>query len=341
MKKTGILLINLGTPDSYEPEAVGKYLREFLMDPWVIDIPSPLRWILVNLLIVPRRKYDSAKLYRKVWMAEGSPLLHHSLELTRRLCKELSDYPVSFGMRYGQPSIESALSELRAAGASQIFAIPLYPQYSLAATESSVRFTQSLAEKLCPEVELKFMPAFYGEDEYLDATAKVTAAALGQINYDLLLFSFHGLPERQVKKTDKSGRHCLMVENCCDQISDVNRDCYRAQSYATARELVRRLGVPSEKYRVGFQSRLKGAPWIQPFSDEFYRNLPKTGIKRLAVACPSFVADCLETLEEVQMRGNEEFRAHGGESLHLIPSLNAEPVWVSNLAKMIRRQLPA
>lgn len=340
-KKKGLLLINLGTPDSCEPQKVGRYLREFLMDPLVIDIPKVFRWILVNLLIVPKRSHDSAKLYKKVWTAEGSPLLVHTQALERKVAHQLYEkYEVVSAMRYGNPSIESAVMKLKTKGVEEVLVIPLYPQYSLAATESSIQKTREKFDELFPEAKVDFISSFYQSEEYLNAVTKVTEKYLRDIEWDLVLFSFHGLPERQVKKTDKTGEHCLKSKNCCDQIKEANRNCYRAQSYATARSLAKKLGLKEDQYEVGFQSRLKGAPWIQPFSDEFYRELPKRGVQKLAVVSPSFVADCLETLEEIRIRGKEEFVAHGGDDLVLIPSLNSEDPWVEAVCQIAETYQP-
>lgn len=312
------------------------------MDPFVIDIPKVFRWILVNLLIVPKRSHDSSKLYQKVWTEEGSPLLVHLQNLEKKLKVKLSDrYEVVGAMRYGKPAIQKAIELLKGKGITDILVLPLYPQYSLAATESSIQKVREETAHWFPEAQLRFIRDFYDQEDYLNASAEVIQKYLKNISWDLILFSFHGLPERQVKKTDPSQTHCLKVKNCCKKIVEANKNCYRAQSYATARALAKKLGIGEQQYRVGFQSRLKGAPWIQPFSDEFYRELPKQGVKKLVVISPSFVADCLETLEEVQMRGKEEFVQHGGEELTLIPSLNSEEAWVNGLAQLIENYQPS
>lgn len=336
MAKTGVILLNLGTPRSPQPADVGAYLREFLMDPYVIDIPAPLRWFLVNVLIVPRRKHASGALYRKIWNEKGSPLLYHHLELAVKVQQRLGkSYLVAPAMRYVEPSVEEAVGMLKEAGVDRLICCPLYPQYSLAATESSVVHVEKLAKKVLPGVPLTFLPPFYAEPAYLDAVASVSAPYL-QKPFDKVLFSFHGLPERQVKKTDPSGQHCLVSATCCDSIGVNNAMCYRAQSFVTAREVAKRLGLQQAQWDVGFQSRLGRTPWIRPYSDAFYRELPSQGVKHLTVLCPSFVADCLETLEEVQLRGLEEFRQHGGESLTLVPSLNSEDVWAEAVASLTR-----
>jgi ferrochelatase len=333
--RTGVLLINLGTPDSSASRDVGRYLREFLMDPYVIDIPYVLRWFLVHFLIVPRRSRASGKLYEKIWTPQGSPLKIHTVALADKVQKALGDaFVVRPAMRYASPSLSHALTELKKAGVDKIVALPLYPQYSLAATESSERRLSQLADKLLPGVPLKIAAPFYADPDYLDAVAEISRPEMG--DFDKVLFSFHGLPERQVKKTHASGG-CLATNTCCDQIDGGNRNCYRAQSFFTAREVAKRLGLQREQWEIGFQSRLGRTPWIPPFSDVLYDSLPKAGVRKLAVLTPSFVADCLETLEEVQMRGAETFEAAGGKTLKLVPSLNSHPVWVGVVEKMVQR----
>ncbi len=334
--KTAVIAINIGTPAQPNPEAVGNYLRKFLMDPLVIDIPFPLRWVLVNLMIIPKRKKDSAKLYEKIWTEKGSPLLLHSENFVRGLQEKLGgNYLVELGMRYGSPSIEEVVNKLkRSHFQGRVVAFPLYPQYSLAATESSIKFLRKcLAGAGMSSLPLIEIPPFYQEKGFLDAFAEVARNSLSQISYDHLLFSFHGLPERQVKKV---GHICFEKEDCCDTINEKNRLCYRAQSFYTAKAIAERLKLEPAKYDICFQSRLNDR-WIPPFTDHFYRTLPQKGVKRLAVICPSFVADCLETLEEVALRGDEEFRRHGGEKVTLIPSLNAEVSWISAAATLVKR----
>jgi ferrochelatase len=341
VQKKGLLLINLGTPESFEPKHVGRYLREFLMDPLVIDIPKVIRWILVNILIVPRRSHASAKLYKKVWMKEGSPLLVHTQALESKVQKRLSErFEVVAAMRYGKPSIRQAILKLKESGVKEVVVLPLYPQYSLAATESSIVKAKEVFEEILPEAKIQFIPYFYQTEAYINAVTAVTQKYMKNVSWDRVLFSFHGLPERQVKKTDSTGSHCLKLSDCCKEINQANQNCYRAQSFATARALAERLGIKDGQYEVAFQSRLKGAPWIRPFSDDFYRELPKRGVKKLVVVSPSFVADCLETLEEVQMRGKEEFVENGGDDLVLIPSLNAEEPWVEAVGQIVENYQP-
>jgi protoporphyrin/coproporphyrin ferrochelatase len=339
MSRTGLLLINLGTPDAPTPAAVGEYLAEFLMDPYVIDIPAPLRWLLVHGVILRKRPADSAALYQKIWTDRGSPLLFHLEDLVARVRAELgTEWVVEGGMRYRRPSLKDAFLRLRDAGVDRVIAFPLYPQYSLAATASSERETRRWANAVLPGKRLDFVAPFYGAPAFLDAFAAVARRGLEGFAHDHVLFSFHGLPERQVRKTDRTGRHCLAGADCCARIIEANRDCYRAQSFHTARELASRLGLSQDHYTVSFQSRLNDR-WIRPFTDDLYRELPSRGVRRLAVVSPSFVADCLETLEEIAIRGTEEFRRAGGDELRLIPSLNSEREWVSAVVKLSRDAL--
>ncbi len=340
--RTGVLLLNLGTPASPAPADVGRYLREFLMDPLVIDIAAPLRWLLVNVLVVPRRSKTSGEAYEKVWTKRGSPLLFHLLDLHEKVERRLgADYVVRPAMRYGTPSILSQLAELQKQNVDRLVILPLYPQYSLAATESSVlevkRALQEVGWNIAPEI----IPAFFDRPEFIESFRQVIERELAKRPYDYLLFSFHGLPVRQVKRTDRSpGKtHCFATPACCDQMTDANRDCYRAQCFQTARSLGGVLGLPPERYGVSFQSRLGRTEWIKPYSDVLYEELPRKGIRRIAVACPAFVADCLETLEEVALRGRETFVQAGGEDLFLVPSLNSDDTWAETVCRLVGQKV--
>lgn len=347
----GVLLINLGTPDG-EPvhgpsaEQVKVYLKQFLMDPFVIDIPFVFRWLLVNGIIFRGRAEQSAEAYRKIWTENGSPLLHYHLKLTEavseRLSKALSIEPdkIQPAMRYGNPSIPAALQILSDLSVNEVLLVPLYPQYSLAATESSLAECKEWAKKNAPSMKFSEYPAFYDAEPFIGAFAQVARESLQGYDYDHLLFSFHGLPERHVHKTDRSGGgHCLKQQDCCAQITDANRDCYRAQCFATARALAKKMGLTPDKYTVCFQSRLGRTPWIKPYTDVMYQELASRGVKKVAVMCPAFVADCLETLEEIQIRGREQYIGLGGEDLRLVPSLNDSQVWIEGLTRMLCDQL--
>ncbi|HLG03404.1 MAG TPA: ferrochelatase [Bacteroidia bacterium] len=334
--KTGVLLINLGTPDSPSNADVKKYLREFLMDRRVIDKNALVRWLLVNLLIVPLRAPKTAKLYRKIWTEAGSPLLVHGMELQKKLQESLGkDYLVTLAMRYQSPSIKSALEKLKAARVTKIIAVPLYPQYASSSTGSSI-------EKLLCEIkswevtpEIRIVSKFHHLPGYLDS---ITAAA-GDCDhraYDHVLFSFHGLPERHIRKSDADygDGQCVFGE-CCETERPGNYFCYRANCVQTANALAQRLGIPREKYTVSFQSRLGRDPWLKPYSDHEIERLAKAGKKKLLVFSPAFVADCLETIYEIGIEYDGIFRKHGGEKVQLVPSLNARPEWVEALKQLV------
>ncbi len=331
---TGLLLINLGTPDEPTTPAVRRYLRQFLSDPRVIDINPIGRALLLYLFILPTRPAKSAAAYRQVWMTEGSPLLVHSRALTVAVQHRLgAEWAVELGMRYGQPSIESALEKLHASGCEKIVVLPLYPQYSSAATGSSVEEVYRLAGQKWVTPMLSLIPPFYADAGFLDAFAERGRPLVGAADH--VLFSFHGLPERQIRKADPTGTFCLAQASCCDRMTDANRNCYRAQSFATARALAERLAIPAARYSVSFQSRLGRTPWITPHTDVVLPELARAGKKRLVVFSPAFVADCLETLEEIAIRARRDFKAAGGEELTLVPSLNAETSWVDAVIALV------
>lgn len=339
----GLLLVNLGTPDEPTAPAVRRYLRQFLSDPRVLDINPVGRAALLNLVILPRRPAQSAEAYRKIWdPVLGSPLLFHSRDLTRLVGERLgAGWQVELGMRYGSPSIESALEALRTAGADAIVVLPLYPQYAASSTGSSLEEVYRLAAARWNTPSIAAVPPFYDQGSFIAAFAAVGRPILASERPDHVLFSFHGLPERHMRKSDESGRHCLASPGCCDRVDGVNRNCYRAQSYATARALAAALSLDGDSWSVSFQSRLGRTPWIRPYTDVVLDELAARGVKRLAVFCPAFVADCLETLEEIGIRGRDQFRAAGGDDLVLVPSLNSSPAWVDAVVDMARRHASA
>jgi ferrochelatase len=338
MPRVGVLLVNLGTPDEPTSSAVRRYLAEFLSDPRVVEIP-PFVWkLILHGIILRVRPSQSAAKYAKIWTPEGSPLLTISRALEGKVRAALGPGQlVELAMRYGRPSIPEALARLRAAGAGRLVVAPLYPQYSSAATGSSLEavFAALARQHVVPPVQV--LPPFYDDPGFIGAFAAVGAPVLARERPDHVLFSFHGLPERHVKASDHSGRHCLQSAGCCDAIGPANRDCYRAQCHATARGLASRLGLAPGSWSICFQSRLGRTPWIKPYTDVVLDELAKAGKKRLCVLCPAFVADCLETLEEIGMRAREQFVTAGGDSLTLVPSLNASPAWVDALVALLRR----
>jgi ferrochelatase len=334
---TGLLLCNLGTPDAPTPRAVRRYLREFLSDPRVLDINPVGRWLLLNLIILPSRPRRSAEAYRKIWTERGSPLLYHGEDLARAARERLgAEWAVALGMRYGRPTIASALEQLCQAGAERVLVLPLYPQEASSTTGSTVEEVRRVAGRLGSPPRLAFVDAFYDQPGFIDAFATAGGPLLAAERPDHVLMSFHGLPERHVRKADASGRHCLVVADCCERLLEVNRHCYRAQCVATARALAARLALAPDTWSVSFQSRLGRTPWIRPYTDATLAALVARGTKRLLVFCPAFVADCLETLEEIGIRGREQFLAAGGERLTLVPSLNADPAWAAALVEMVR-----
>jgi len=339
MKRAGVLLINLGTPDAPTPEAVGRYLREFLMDGFVIDILKPLRWFLVNVMIVPRRKHRSARAYQKVQLPEGSPLLVHTRELAEKVAARLADsdngYAVEYGMRYGNPSIAAALGKLASKDVSRIIVIPLYPQYAESSYKTALEETKKRARELGCAERLSFIPPFYGRTDFINACANRVRQSVKAPALEHFVFSFHSLPVRHLTRLQVE-QHCMAKPDCCDEISAVNQNCYRAQCIFTANAIARELGLKDDAYTVSFQSRLGRAEWLGPQTEDVLHALARAGVKRVAVSCPSFVADCLETLEEIGIRGRETFIAAGGEELKLIPSLNSDPLWIEAVANWIR-----
>lgn len=334
----GVLLVQLGTPDSTEVADVRRYLREFLSDPRVLDVPAPVRWGLLNLVILPFRPRRSAEAYEKIWTEEGSPLTIHTEALAREVAARLGpDYVVEVGMRYQNPPIEAAVAQLVNRGVRRIVVVPLFPQYSSAASGSALERTLELVGSQWNVPGVTTVVDFFDDDDFINSVAEVARPLLAGFVYDHVLFSYHGLPEKQVKKSDPSQSWCLQVETCCDQITDVNRFCYRAQSFATTRRLAAALGLEEERYSTSFQSRLAGQRWIRPFTDKVLGELASNGVRRLAVLTPSFTADCLETLEEIGIRARQQWEDLGGSELLLIPCVNAAPAWSDAVASMVRR----
>jgi len=334
----GVLLSNLGTPDSPRPPEVRRYLRQFLSDPRVIDTVAPVRRTLLELVILPRRPKASADAYAKVWTEAGSPLLVFSQALRDAVAAALPEptWKVVLGMRYGNPSLDRAYNALIAAGCTRIVVLPLYPQYASSSTGSTLDALYSLAGRAWNTPSLAVVPPFYDDVRFIDAFATIAAPIFAESRSEHLLMSFHGLPERHLRKGDPSGAYCFAKPTCCDTIGPVNATCYRAQSHATARAIAGKLGLAADAWSISFQSRLGRTPWIKPYTDEVLPELAARGVKRIAVMCPAFTADCLETLEEIGIRAQEDWHAAGGESLVLVPSLNATKPWVDAVVEMVR-----
>ena len=339
MSRQGILLLNLGTPDSDAVADVRRYLREFLSDPRVIDLPPAARWALLNFIILPFRPKKSAAAYSKVWTERGSPLLFHTEDLGMALQALLGpEVSVKVAMRYGSPTIAAALDAFAEEGIERIVALPLFPQYASASTGSAAEALMTEAGKRWAVPDLHVLGAFYDHPAFIDAVAQVSVDSLSDVDHVVL--SFHGLPVRHCTRTDITGKHCSQRTDCCDELVAANQHCYRAQCMATARALLTRLDISADKATVCFQSRLGRTPWIEPYTDHVLKELAAAGVKRIAVLEPSFTADCLETLEEIGIRGRDDFVAAGGEKLVLAPCVNAAPVWVAALADLLRERIP-
>jgi len=338
MNKQGVLLINLGSPDSPSVPDVRKYLAEFLMDGRVLDAPWLIRTAVVYGTILPFRPQQSAHAYRSIWMPEGSPLIVTSRNVHRQLQERMGSVPVELAMRYRNPSIESAVSSLRGRGVEDLLVVPLFPQYAMSSFETAAVRAREVAAKIAPGIRVRVVPPFYADPGYIRALVASAAPAL-DAGYDHLLFSFHGLPERHLRKSDPTGCHCLTAYNCCEQPSPARETCYRAQCFATVRAFVSEAGVENCKYSAAFQSRLGRDPWLKPYTDFELERLAQSGVRKLVVICPAFVSDCLETLEEIAMRGRETFIGAGGKEFTLIPCLNEHPRWLEALEAIVRRGL--
>jgi ferrochelatase len=335
----GVLLVNLGTPASPSVREVRRYLRELLSDPHVLDLPRLGRWALLNLFILPFRPRTSAAIYAKVWTPRGSPLLVNCQALREGLAERLgAGFRVDLGMRYGLPTIRAALGRFAEADVRRIILVPLFPQYASSSTGSAVDHVEDIVAASPQPPQIQAIDPFYQDPGFISALTAVTTSALASFHPDHILMSYHGIPERHVRKTDPTGHHCLSRSSCCDSVGDANRYCYRAHCFATSRALAAALGLPPERYSVAFQSRLGRIPWIQPYTDLVLPELAARGIRRLAVVCPSFLADCLETLEEIGMRARDQWQALGGEAFLLVPCLNAHPRWVEALATIVQDQ---
>jgi ferrochelatase len=333
----GVLLVNLGSPDSPSVPDVRRYLREFLMDGRVLDVNWLLRFCIVHFAILPRRPKQSAHAYQTIWTPAGSPLVVTSRNVQARLQQNFR-VPVELAMRYQHPSIPDAVRRLADAGVTESLLIPLFPHYAMSSWETAVERVREVMTQVTPKMSLQVQEPYYDQPDYIAALAGSAREFLSQ-PYDHLLFSFHGVPERHLHKSDPTGCHCLTVPNCCETASLAHATCYRAQCFKTVAAFARAAGLPAQKYSVAFQSRLGRDPWLKPYTDHELERLAKSGVKKLVVICPAFVSDCLETIEEIGMRGRETFLAAGGAEYRMIPCLNEHPLWLDALGKMITRFL--
>jgi len=336
-EKVGVLLVNTGSSAAPEPAATRAYLRQFLSDPRIIDVAPWKRWLILNCFILPFRPKRTAAAYRSIWTDRGSPLIAISEDFRNALAARLPHLHVAIGMAYGAPGVHDALDQLIDQGVDRIIVVPMFPQYASATTGSVSEAVYRAAAEKWNVPALSVMPPFYHDAGFLDAWKAVAAPALEEFKPDHVLLSYHGLPERHVRKSDPTGTHCLCSGDCCDRAVPANRMCYRHHCMETSRALVERLGLEEGRYTIAFQSRLGRDPWLGPATDHTIAQLAQSGVKRLAILSPAFVADCLETLEEIGIAGRETFEEHGGEDFLLVPSLNTHPAWVEAMAGLVER----
>ncbi len=330
----GVLLVNLGSPDSPTPKDVKPYLDEFLMDERVIDVPKLLRNLLVRGIILQTRPKKSAEAYSKIWWDEGSPLIVISERFTEKVSQQ-TKMPVALGMRYGSMTIKNAFQELKDKGVDEVLLVPLYPHYAMSSYETVVVKAMEVKEEFFPELHITTLPAFYKNPDYVKILSESIAEQLKNFEYDHVLFSYHGIPERHIRKSDPTKFHCKIDGSCCKVNSVAHHTCYRHQCYDTTELVKNYLDLPEDKVSTSFQSRLAGDPWLKPYTDFEFERLAKEGKKRLAVITPAFVSDCLETLEEIAMEGKEQFEEAGGEDYIHIPCLNDSEAWVSLMAQWV------
>lgn len=330
----GILLVNLGSPESPTAKDVKPYLDEFLMDERVIDVPKVLRNLLVRGIILNTRPKKSAKAYAKIWWDEGSPLVVISERFTEKL-RQHTKMPVALGMRYGTMTIKNGLQQLKDQGVDEVLLVPLYPHYAMSSYETVV--VKALQDKnaFFPEMKMTTLPAFYKHEDYVKVLSESIKSQLEGFDYDHILFSYHGIPERHIRKSDPTKFHCKIDGSCCSINSVAHHTCYRHQCYDTTELVKAYLGLPEEQVSSSFQSRLAGDPWLKPYTDFEFERLAKEGKTKLAVITPAFVSDCLETLEEIAMEGKEQFEEAGGKSYKHISCLNDSDAWVAVMANWV------
>ncbi len=333
MTHRAVLFANLGSPDRPQVPDVRRYLNQFLMDPYVIQLPWILRRLIVSLFVLPTRPKRSAHAYQSIWTSEGSPLVALSMDLLKAI-QQQTTLPVGMAMRYGNPSIESELLKLAKPGVTEVLLLPLYPHYAESTVLTCIKEAERVIAQHNLNITLKVPAPFYANAAYVDALVASAQPALSQ-PFDHVLFSYHGLPELHLTKIDPTGAHCLKSATCCQTPSPAHATCYRHQVLRTTEEFVKRTGLRPDQYSVAFQSRLGRAKWLEPATETTLKELAGKGVKHLLVLCPAFVTDCLETLEEIEIQGTATFKAAGGGSLTLVPCLNSHPDWVATLTSWI------
>ncbi len=334
LAKKGVLLVNLGSPDSTSVKDVRKYLDEFLMDERVIDIPYWKRFLLIKGIILNTRSKKSAEAYKKIWWKEGSPLIVISERFKEKVVKK-TNIPVALGMRYGSMNINNAIQELHDKGVNELLVVPLYPHYAMSSYETVVVKAEEIIKTSFPDITIDILPIFYNNEDYIKIMSNNLSQYLDGFDYDHILFSYHGIPERHILKSDTTQSHCKIDASCCEKFSVAHETCYRHQCFETTNAIVKKLGLKVGTYSNSFQSRLLKDPWLKPYTDFELDLLPEKGVKNLAVITPAFVTDCLETLEEITMDGKSKFLENGGKNFKYIPCLNDNDEWVDTMCKWI------
>ncbi len=333
-KNVGVLLINLGSPKELSKKSVRQYLRVFLSDDNVVDLPKFLQQFILRLFILPFRPKNTLEAYEKIWTKKGSPLIISTESIANKLT-EKTGWNVEYAMRYEEPSIEKALHKFKKNEINKIYVISLYPHNAMATTVTTELETRNVAMNVSNDFELIFTKPFFDNEEYINAMVNSIRPYVENKSYDKIIFSYHGIPKRQAKKTDETGEHCFSTSNCCEIESDGSKDCYRSHTRIASDLTAKKLGLKDDQWEIAYQSRI-GPGWLTPFTDKRLAKLPEEGIDNIAILCPSFISDCLETLEEIDIRGRETFLKAGGKNMTYIPCLNDSEDTINLLENLVR-----
>ena len=333
-KNEGVLLINLGSPKELSKKSVRQYLRVFLSDDNVVDLPKFFQQFILRLFILPFRPKNTLEAYEKIWTKEGSPLIISTESIANKLT-EKTGWNVEYAMRYEEPSIEKALHKFKKNEINKIYVISLYPHNAMATTVTTELETRNVAMNISNDFELIFTKPFFDNEEYINAMVNSIRPYVENKSYDKIIFSYHGIPKRQAKKTDETGEHCFSTSNCCEVENDGSKDCYRSHTRIASDLTAKKLGLEDDQWEIAYQSRI-GPGWLTPFTDKRLAKLPEEGKDNIAILCPSFISDCLETLEEIDIRGRETFLKAGGKKMTYIPCLNDSEDTINLLENLVR-----
>tara|TARA_B100001996_G_scaffold136593_1_gene103896 strand:+ start:54 stop:1073 length:1020 start_codon:yes stop_codon:yes gene_type:complete len=333
-KNEGVLLINLGSPKELSKKSVRQYLRVFLSDDNVVDLPKFFQQFILRLFILPFRPKNTLEAYEKIWTKEGSPLIISTESIANKLT-EKTGWNVEYAMRYEEPSIEKALHNFKNNEINKIYVISLYPHNAMATTVTTELETRNVAMNVSNNFELIFTKPFFDNEEYINAMVNSIRPYVENKSYDKIIFSYHGIPKRQAKKTDETGEHCFSTSNCCEVENDGSKDCYRSHTRIASDLTAKKLGLEDDQWEIAYQSRI-GPGWLTPFTDKRLAKLPEEGKDNIAILCPSFISDCLETLEEIDIRGRETFLKAGGKKMTYIPCLNDSEDTINLLENLVR-----